>query len=765
MSYDEEEEWQLSEDAEDTDESDEETRNGRSITPLVKPESEEPLAERTTSNGFVVSLQPPTGPSINIKHVPVDIVLVIDVSGSMQVSAPMPTESGPEDTGLSILDLTKHAARAVIGTLEEGDRVGIIAFSTTAKARGLISGNGIIVTGEDSKKSTMERVDRLVPKVSTNLWHGLKEGLKLFENASYSGNVQAMYVLTDGVPNHMCPSQGYVPKLKPILKSMKTAERVPPAIHTFGFGYSLRSGLLQSIAEIGGGNYAFIPDAGMIGTVFIHAVANLYCTFATNASLTIKLSGQFKPKLEDATSTATSETSSEGHLVVQLGNIRYGQPRDVVVEVPVLDADYTGTGKLSLQYNTGGRVSEVFVDIPNSVLKPLPQTSSPYLQAQTRRASLCRFLNSIFPINSDGEHEALPTNACTFYDLKTSLADTIRDFARTASTNSFCAAMLRDLTGNNPDGQVEKALADETAYYRWGRHFLPSLLSAHTHQLCNSFKDPGPLQYGTQSPLFISNRELLDEQFDNMPPPKPSAVDADGYVWDALARAPRPAPSSNPNFRMRAYNSRVTPCFAGHCQVKMADGSLLPVKELRKGMKVHVPMHALNIGGVNQMVRAVLETKLEVVELVKYKGLDITGFHPVMVGGRWVFPRDLPEGEREVVVRENISVYSILLEQGAAPELVESEKSRHLESARGKMECGIGGNTVVVEDTVVVTLGHGLVGEVQENDVRPHPFLGNYDKVWESMQELPFSGDEEGGVRTCGGLRRDGETGMICGFE
>lgn len=44
-------------------------------------------------------------------------------------------------------------------------------------------------------------------------------------------------------------------------------EQLPASIHTFGFGYNLRSGLLKSIAEFGGGNYSFIPDAGMIVSI------------------------------------------------------------------------------------------------------------------------------------------------------------------------------------------------------------------------------------------------------------------------------------------------------------------------------------------------------------------------------------------------------------------------------------------------------------------------------------------------------------------
>jgi hypothetical protein len=57
------------------------------------------------------------------------------------------------------------------------------------------------------------------------------------------------------------PAQGFVAKIK-TLPSFSDV-----TIHTFGFGYNLQSGLLKSIAEVGGGNYSFIPDAGMIVSI------------------------------------------------------------------------------------------------------------------------------------------------------------------------------------------------------------------------------------------------------------------------------------------------------------------------------------------------------------------------------------------------------------------------------------------------------------------------------------------------------------------
>lgn len=161
-----------------------------------------PLASR---EGLLVKVEPPTTPREALQsgkrspRAPCDIVLVIDVSGSMHDAAPAPVIPGQKDesTGLSILDLTKHAARTILETLDERDRLGIVTFTTNAKV--ILS---LVEMSPDNKISAKAKIENLQPLHGTNMWHGITEGIKLFSDCdSSSGRVPAMMVLTDGMPN------------------------------------------------------------------------------------------------------------------------------------------------------------------------------------------------------------------------------------------------------------------------------------------------------------------------------------------------------------------------------------------------------------------------------------------------------------------------------------------------------------------------------------------------------------------------------------
>ena len=90
---------------------------------------------------LLVTVTPPREPIAKEKHpgrrAPLDLCLVIDVSGSMSTEAPGLGEDGKskEITGLSVLDVVKHACRTILSTMQDDDRLSIVTFAASAKVR------------------------------------------------------------------------------------------------------------------------------------------------------------------------------------------------------------------------------------------------------------------------------------------------------------------------------------------------------------------------------------------------------------------------------------------------------------------------------------------------------------------------------------------------------------------------------------------------------------------------------------------------------
>lgn len=156
-----------------------------------------PVRAADGSPALLTTIVPPKKPINQTHHVPCDIVLVIDVSGSMGASAPVPGE-GKEASGLSVLDVVKHASLTIIETLDERDRLGIVTFASSVEVL-----QELEVMTDEKKDTARANIKSMVPKDATNLWHGILSGINLFNNSPSNGKVPAIMVLTDGMPNHM----------------------------------------------------------------------------------------------------------------------------------------------------------------------------------------------------------------------------------------------------------------------------------------------------------------------------------------------------------------------------------------------------------------------------------------------------------------------------------------------------------------------------------------------------------------------------------
>lgn len=450
----------------------------------------------------MVELLPPEGTS----RTPSDFCCVVDISGSMGAEALLQSETGEmAGHGLSVLDVVKHALKTIIKNLDlSKDRFALIAYSNAAeKVLGL--------TEDPTSTANMAKVDAMKPSGQTNLWAGVLKGLEELKDFGQAGRLQHVMLFTDGLPN-LNPPRGILPMLKTFKEKNRKnffAGRLP-TINTFGFGYELDSELLSQLAITGSGAYAFIPDAGFVGTVFVNAMTNLMVTMAKDVEL--KLEAQNGAKIKeiygghpvDEGATATSS-------ILTLGTVRFGQPLRVVTKMVVpAAAARNGYLKATVRYahrdlkkNEGFAARTCMASC--SVTPELKVVAIEALRLQVVDGlRVCMQLLKLTAADKAQEKQ-LP------------LADAMRVVSGLIKQLDAAPDLKEDLTG-----QVSEALSRPEWYRRWGVHYLPSLMFAHLTQQCNNFKDAGVQTYGGD--LFKQLREGADKIFVEMPPPTPTAV-------------------------------------------------------------------------------------------------------------------------------------------------------------------------------------------------------------------------------------------------
>lgn len=709
---------------------------------------------------ILASINPPAFPSNDA--IGSDICCVVDVSGSMGGNASI---IGVENSGLSLLDITKHGLKTIISSLQDNDRLSLVSYSSAAKVVCYLT--PMTTSG---KEEVLSLVNTLRAEGTTNLWDGLKKGLDtlaeastVINNTNITDNEKrnaALFLLTDGEPN-VEPPRGHIPMLKRYRE--KNQGHFPGIISTFGFGYSVKSSLLRDIATEGGGMYAFIPDAGFVGTAFVNALANVLATMGTNALLTLQVPPQLHGCVEISALGHPNASIESTGVTLDLGSIKFGQRRDTIFRVtlphgvcPENCLVVAGSFKAKFSYNSffpGEEQMPLAMISPQNMLEFTTSAnaisaddmrSQSYLSSQLFRSETTMIISDMLTSKLASPHEDIS------YDAIRLLMNNMRQWMAinpkrqrepyTIENYDLVDGLLKDLSG-----QVLEAVQEQ--YFRkWGRHYLPSLSRAHQLQECMNFKDPGVQQYGGE--MFRALRDDADDAFNTLPPPHPSLRSPINPLEGLTNRSNcLPPPVCN----MTAFNSASAPCFHGSCLVHMSDGTLKAVADVSRGDHVICNTH---IEGESDFaeVECVVQTNTSngYLDLIHLKeGLMVTPYHPVHVplqynGNRkWQFPIDCRLGKLEYTACS--SVYSFILR----PPLGKNYDER----CRAK--------SMLINNVPCITLAHGI----DDDDVATHPFYGS-ESVAESLQHIDKKGWSAGRVVLREGcVLKDPMSGLACGFR
>ena len=553
--------------------------------PTIHPRKEPaPISLRATKSGGRVHLSFSTAedPASTMPTVYYDI---LDTSGSMgAASANEATTQGSDASRISRSALVRHSVSTQIESARPDDMVAVCVFDTSAKI--ILRPTRMDAAGKALAKL---KVPEIRPGGGTNLWNALYTVLEdIKRNPPPIGYNVCILFQTDGESDPQYkPPRGIDGALRGWLDANPTIA-ASLTIHTigYGFGTALDMPLLKEIAEIGKGSVNYVPDGSMLGTVFIHLMANL-------------MNCHYRGLFASLRPTGPTDIST-GYLPI--GFLQGGQSRDFLL---------TATSPFQVTVSSAQGSLATFQVDPAT----LAEEDDGFYQA---RNILIHMINIAL------------TSSPAAVNLDT-LVDAIADLV--SPTDGRVISLLTDIRDDSPaKGQIGKAL-ESANFSRWGRHYLSGYVCGLQNQWGINFRDEASKLFGCSTIRRAIDRG--DELFLTLTPPVADVAPPSSYY--GYGNIPSP-PSSAP-INMRTVSSVAGPCFTDGL-VLMADGTEQDVSTLQPGDRV--------AGG--HQIRCVIKTLIDgipIVRLGRGRGAGFTLYHPILLeDNTWGHPCTVGHSEK-----------------------------------------------------------------------------------------------------------------------
>jgi len=248
------------------------------------------------------SVSDPSALTQSSERQPMDLVCVLDVSGSMKGDK---------------IQQVKDATRFILEQSTSKDRVSIVTFNSSAVR--VLKLSRMDPQGKDSANvATL----RLQASGGTSIASGLNMALSVMEQRRQRNKVSSILLLTDG-------QDGSTRQQLPSL--LTRARQANCSVYSFGFGRDHDASLLSDLAEQAQTPFTFVEDTEMIREAFAGAVGGLCSIVAQSVELTITSHVPLKEVHTPFTTVRSSDTSA----VVTIPDMFAGERRDILVELAV----------------------------------------------------------------------------------------------------------------------------------------------------------------------------------------------------------------------------------------------------------------------------------------------------------------------------------------------------------------------------------------------------------------------------------------------
>ncbi|KAL3518402.1 hypothetical protein ACH5RR_020991 [Cinchona calisaya] len=404
-------------------------------------------------------------------RVPVDLVAVLDVSGSMA------------GTKLALL---KRAMGFVIQNLGSSDRLSVVAFSSTA--RRLFPLRRMTGTG---RQEALQAVNSLSSNGGTNIVEGLKKGAKVMIDRKSKNSISSIILLSDGQDTYSMSSPGAAKSLNNnqflLPETMRRGSTVGTYIpvHAFGFGADHDAVSMHSIAENSGGTFSFIEAEEVIQDAFAQCIGGLLSVVVQELLVHIEC---MHPTLRlnsiKAGSYKTNLMSNERIGSIEVGDLYADEERDFLIttdipvdtssdEMPLVKIMCVCKDPVSKELVTSNHATEV------KILRP--ETTGELVVSMEVDKQRNRFLSveGMAEARAAAERGDLATAVLVLEHCRKQLADSVSHKVG----DRLCTILDAELR------EMQERMANRQIYETYGRAYVLSGLSSHSWQRATARSD------------------------------------------------------------------------------------------------------------------------------------------------------------------------------------------------------------------------------------------------------------------------------------
>ena len=252
---------------------------------------------------------PDMEPSFDSFHVPLDIVVVIPVSSSMQ--------------GLKIT-LLRDALKFLVQNLGPRDRMGLVTFGS--------SGGGVPIVGMTTKSwnGWNKVLDSIRPVGQKSLRADVVEG------ANVAMDLLMQRKLNNPVSTILLISDSSTSDPESVDFVVSRAEAAKVSIHSFGLGLTHKPDTMIELSTRTKGSYLYVKDWMMLRECVAGCLGALQTTSHQNVKLKLRLpegSPAKFVKISGALHTTKRATGRDAEAA--LGDLRFGDKRDILVQLAI----------------------------------------------------------------------------------------------------------------------------------------------------------------------------------------------------------------------------------------------------------------------------------------------------------------------------------------------------------------------------------------------------------------------------------------------